>query len=308
VRVIVFRLTFSTGFHLAPHELGLDETRPTIPSDTLFSALLWAWIRSGGDPAAWLSPFLSGNPPFLITSAFPWFEDTLWFPKPKGFQPTPAWKKVAFLPEPVLQRIAKNGGRPKEPPKEEKFWEIEQVPHVTIDRLTNRTNLFYLGRVRFHGKAGLWFGLRWLNHTASCGSIPFSEAFRRALEELALTGLGGDRSTGFGKFQVEEETREWPDPDPQGFGLLLSRLWPSDQDLALLPSIRAWRIVEVGGFAETAAGHVRRQRVRLIEEGSVVPARVRGGLADLTPPEFTAHRIWRYGLAFLYPWEVGYEA
>ncbi|MEN3009710.1 MAG: hypothetical protein ABDI20_01785 [Candidatus Bipolaricaulaceae bacterium] len=324
MQVSLFRLTFPSGFHLAPHEVALDETLPTIPSDTLFSALVQAWIRAGGDPQAWLAPFTAGDPPFLLTSAFPWIREKVkengqekvregpWFPKPMPLRPSPEWKEVPFLPEDVFVRLARGepaGKPPAWPPSAEKPWEIEEIPRVSLDRITLRSNLFHIARVHFREGCGLWFGVAWLDPERPCGGQSFRSALELALTALAETGLGGDRSVGYGRFHWEpvgEAT--WPQPKPEGFGVLLSRLWPLAQEFERLRRAVAWRFTEVGGFAETAAGHVRRKRVRLVVEGSVVPGELRGGLADLTPADSLPHRVWRYGLALLYPWEVAHAA
>ncbi len=309
MRVSLYRLVFPTGFHLAPHEheLSLSETLPTIPADTIFSALVQAWARLGGDPAAWLAPFLQHNPPFLLTSAFPWAEDQPWFPRPLSFQPNREWKDVSFLPEALFFQLAKGRWEQRSPHElKRKFWEIQEVPRVSLDRLTMKSNLFTVARVRFAQGCSLWLGVAWLNPDLPCGKYPFREAFALALGELAETGMGGDRNVGYGRFHPEHvDDVTWPDPKTEGLGVLLSRLWPREDELGLLRKSPAWRFTEVGGFARTAEGrHIRRLRVRLVVEGSVLPAGVRGGLVNLAPPNFTAHPIWRYGLALLYPWEV----
>jgi len=303
VRVTLYQLEFPAGFHVAPHELSLDETLPTIPADTLFSALVSAWERRGGDPSLWLSPFLEGNPPFLLSSAFPRTQSHLLFPKPLSFQPSVEWKEVDFLPKDDFF-LAAQGRIPREVPAVKATWDVEQIPRVTLDRVTHRSNLFYLARVRFQPGSGLWFAVVWRNPSHPCGSFTFKQALDVALEELSTTGIGGDRTVGYGRFTFREKEDDWPEPRPQGFGVLLSRLWPTAHDWERLPQSLAWRFVEVGGFSYTAGQHVRRKRVRLVVEGSVVPAEVRGGLADLTPAHFHLHRIWRYGLALLFPWEV----
>lgn len=313
MRVSLYRLTFPSGFHLAPHEhdLSLSETLPTIPADTLFSALVQAWARLGGDPRHWLDPFAHNEPPFLLSSAFPWAEGQPWFPKPLSFRPTRAWKEIHFLPEALFFRIARGQQVPDKPEElRKKFWEIQEVPRVSLDRCTLLSNLFVLARVRFAHDSGLWFGVAWLQPDLPCGGVRFREAFSQALAELGETGVGGDRNVGYGRFIPEHvDDVTWPEPKPEGFGVLFSRLWPRPQELELLRQSLVWRFTEVGGVARTSGGrHVPRQRVRLVVEGSVVPAGIRGGLVDLAPPGFTAHPIWRYGLAFLLPWEVNHAS
>ncbi len=309
MRVSLYRLTFPSGFHLAPHEheLSVSETLPTIPADTLFSALVQAWVRLGGDPHHWLDPFVRNEPPFLLTSCFPWAGGQPWFPKPLSFQPTREWKELRFLREDVFISAAKGKAVHSRPDElKQRFWEVQELPRVSLDRCTSRSNLFVMARVRLVRDCGLWFGVAWLRPDLPCGRTPFREAFGQALAELGETGVGGDRNLGYGRFLCEHvDDVTWPDPRPEGFGVLLSRLWPNPQELELLRQSQVWRFTEVGGFARTSEGrHVPRLRVRLVVEGSVVPAGIRGGLVNLAPPGFTTHPIWRYGLAFLYPWEV----
>lgn len=176
---------------------------------------------------------------------------------------------------------------------------------MTLDRVTNRSNLFSFGRTHFQKGCGLWFAVVWRKPGELCGDIPFSKALETALTELSLTGIGGDRSVGFGRFTWKTlGSSSWPDPIPGGYGVLLSRCYPRPEELDLLRRTRAWKLMEVGGWAETAQGHVRRNRIFLITEGAVVSNGLVGGLVDLRPPEFTAHPIWRYGYALLYPREV----
>lgn len=86
----VYRLTFPGGLHIGERGVSLEESRVTIPSDTLFAALVDVYRRDKGDPAAFVTPFprkgTAGNPPFLLTSAFPFAGEVLFFPMPVPLQ------------------------------------------------------------------------------------------------------------------------------------------------------------------------------------------------------------------------------
>ncbi len=89
-----YRLTFHSGLHIGTRGVNLEEGGQTIPSDTLFAALLDAWQRRGGGARTgnaklgvaevFAQPFLSQppNPPFLLSSAFPFVGEVLFFPMP----------------------------------------------------------------------------------------------------------------------------------------------------------------------------------------------------------------------------------
>jgi CRISPR-associated protein Csm4 len=82
--LIPYSLTFHGGLHLGGRGLNLEETGVTIPSDTLFSALLDAWQRCGGDVSSFVAPFTADplDPPFLLTSAFPRLGSLRFYPMP----------------------------------------------------------------------------------------------------------------------------------------------------------------------------------------------------------------------------------
>lgn len=93
----VYRLAFRSGFHIGAHGVNLEESAEHIPSDTLFSALMDAVLRLSGDGEAFAGPFARGDPPFLLTSAFPFAGAVRFFPMPV---PLDRW----FAPETLRER------------------------------------------------------------------------------------------------------------------------------------------------------------------------------------------------------------
>ena len=79
-----YRLTFQSGLHLSTDGLALEEHGVQIPSDTLFAALVSQWQRNDGDVDAFMQPFIgeSPQPPFLLTSAFPFAGQVAFYPAP----------------------------------------------------------------------------------------------------------------------------------------------------------------------------------------------------------------------------------
>ena len=86
----IYKLIPRSAFHFGERGVGVEETADLLHSDTLFSAIASAW-RAGDeepDPAAGnnlpsVQPFASGEPPFRISSAFPYAGDVLLFPRPQ---------------------------------------------------------------------------------------------------------------------------------------------------------------------------------------------------------------------------------
>lgn len=82
-----YQLRFPGGLHIGTRGVDLEEAGSGIPSDTLFSAIVDAWSRTGGDVPAFIQPFLEGDgfdPPFLLSSAFPYVGELRFYPLPVG--------------------------------------------------------------------------------------------------------------------------------------------------------------------------------------------------------------------------------
>ncbi len=112
-----YRLTFASGLHLGTRGVNVAEAGVHIPSDTLFAGLLDAWRRTGGDPQALAGPFTTVpvQPPFLLTSAFPYAGDVRFYPVPVDLACllSPAViadrgksiKRIHFLSEALVQNM-----------------------------------------------------------------------------------------------------------------------------------------------------------------------------------------------------------
>lgn len=112
----VYRLHFRSGFHLGVRGVNQEESNTTLPSDTLFAAFTDGWRRLGGDVDAWLAPFCAApsNPPFLLTSAFPFVGGVRFYPMPvdpgRLFSTPPSGKRVKrirWLSEALFRRALK---------------------------------------------------------------------------------------------------------------------------------------------------------------------------------------------------------
>lgn len=111
----VYRLTFRGGFHLGARGVDLEESAEHIPSDTLFAALVDAALRLSGSGEVLAEPFADGNPPFLLTSAFPFAGSVRFFPMPvpldRWFGPetlrerSKDLKRVKFVSEALFRRM-----------------------------------------------------------------------------------------------------------------------------------------------------------------------------------------------------------
>lgn len=118
-KVIPYLLSFQGGLHVGSRGVSLAESRLSIPSDTLFAAAVDCW-RQIGSADEFTQPFSERppKPPFVLTSAFPYVHQVLFFPMPVDLrclfssqllqERSKDLKKIRYLSLGLLQR-ALNG-------------------------------------------------------------------------------------------------------------------------------------------------------------------------------------------------------
>lgn len=119
--LVPYYLSFHGGLHLGTGVESLEETLITIPSDTLFSAVLDAWLRLGNNVQEFAKPFTDEqrDPPFLITCAFPFAGQVRFYAVPpnlpsrfsdeKREQYAKTLKRIRFISEGVLSQALQGG-------------------------------------------------------------------------------------------------------------------------------------------------------------------------------------------------------
>ncbi|RRR69838.1 MAG: type III-A CRISPR-associated RAMP protein Csm4 [Candidatus Viridilinea halotolerans] len=271
--------------HFGRQGIGLEETSETLPSDSFFAALVaqaaqlkGAQFGDDGGPL-FAQPFVSGEPPFLVSSLFPRIGDLPLLPRPllklnmkeklndqigKGF------KKLRYL-SPELFATVCRGDKISEAPV------IMQGGKVWLSRNEARSLTGDWKRdkqaeseVEWHkrlAQSSIWKiespphvtvdrvsntsayyevgQVTYAPHAGLVLLVRFVDATQQAVFERMLTllsesGLGGRRSSGLGAFC-------WERKEPLRLGLgqggsravLLSRYLPQEAELAALRSERA---------------------------------------------------------------------
>ena len=377
-KITPIHLKFTSSLHVGNRGIALEEARATIPADTLFAALVSTTREVNGlTPHDFAAPFVQNppDPPFLLTSAFPFAGNVRFFPAPVDLiqrfnkstrmERGKAIKRIAWISEALISKlldgeapdawlfpddayaepkkgVALQGGTlwltvdevaklpqwmitvqkdgSKEPRslralRNLKVFSTERVPRVTIDRVTDGSTIFHAGRTTFAQDCGLWLGVQWLRPQLRVGNsnMTYQQAFDILLQMLADSGMGGERSSGYGAFEIakNDSTLTLPDPTPGKPAYLLSRYHPREDELpgVLQGAGAAYRLESIAGwlYSPDDVGQ-RRKRLYLLEEGSHIlwPGAAAGSVEDVRP-EYGAphpqqkinfpHPVWRYGLA-----------
>lgn len=278
----------------------------------------------------------TGREPFFFTSAFPFAGELRFHPKPLRPPPhdpdaAKRWKGIRWVSERVLEQYLRGEPIALEPPSAphnelprrlmqegeilihpddwqivQHYWDYERddlaiyrqvvVPRVTLDRITNASQIWQFGEVHFARDCGLWFG-------AQFGAVDFQSRFESCLRLLGDTGLGGERGAGRGLFTFER--REWrlDQPESASAFVTLSPWLPANeaQRRWLRANGSAYQLtLKRGWLGSPEAGNLRRKEVWMVAEGSLIahPPEFRlGQLIDLRP-DIAPHPAYRYGYAF----------
>jgi CRISPR-associated protein Csm4 len=301
--------------------LSLEKPEVIIHSDTLFSAIVNAYIYLFGE----VDEAFFTAPSFTLSSAFPFFGNTLFVKRPRvrmlgdeAVSFAKKLKKVQFVSWDIFEKLTqgdKSFRFEEENIKGEflsssKFeggtFAMSEIPRNRIDPLTNETEIFYSYRIEFPVDAGLFF-------FAEFRSDEEKPRFESALQLLGDMGIGGERSLGLGRFQVVESKKHEinvPDATTKGNFTNLSLYHPTKSEVlgGILEEARYEFITRQNWIFSSGPVPLRSKKVKMFIEGSVfnnIPD-AKGDVVDTTPEvaestDYLSHRIYRSGLLFKYP-------
>jgi CRISPR-associated protein Csm4 len=309
MKFTVVKLKPKGAFHIGERENWREGSKTYIPSDTLFSALCHCYMLLYGEADSLLKGFLEGNPPFLISSAFPYWKDKYFFPVPKNqFPKEKKAKKIQFVDLIGMQELL-SGERlediidrintiPSYTQKEEP-WKLEDVPRIGLSRWTNHPGdrFFHFGQVIYHEGTGLFLLMDFRdNH--------IKKRILASLNLLAHEGIGGDRTCGKGLFEKPEILEFEMNIISGADGLYSTSIYcPLLEELTDIDK-GFYELEDRKGYIYSPSGQsLRRRSIRAFSEGSVFSNDINrlGRLVDVTPDIFKAHRVYRYGFIFPLP-------
>ncbi|MGC8977608.1 MAG: type III-A CRISPR-associated RAMP protein Csm4 [Candidatus Ratteibacteria bacterium] len=312
----IFKLKFKSSFHTGERENIYEKTDFIIHSDTFFSAFCFNFLLLYGENelGGLLNKFKNGNPPFLISSLFPFRNEELYFPvllnqMPKDKQ----MKKILYIEKNGFEKllegekienlkdykfIYKNGllaGEKDYNNEKNKVWDILENPRVGLSRLSSHPgeSYFHFGEVFYKEDCGLFFLVEFKEKEIEKKFIP-------TLRLMQDEGIGGDRTVGKGHFEING-IEEIKINEPEGKNcVILSLYYPTETEISDLKD-GYYEIVERKGYIYSPyIKSLRRKSIKMFKEGSVFPGVKKGTLIDITPEIFNKHKIYRYGFAFYF--------
>jgi CRISPR type III-A-associated RAMP protein Csm4 len=324
-RAALIRLRPTGPWRIGPDSGKPDETDRVLHSDTLFSAVTIA-MRSLGWLEEWLDATARAESPAVsFSSAFPFLKDTLYVTPPATHWPPVSagkvrWKGARFVPVSLVQSLLAD-----QAPDEEK-WAIDGASQcvvpadranaggpvrvsvrsgIGIDAFGSAVAPYQFACLEFAPDAGVWLAAVFRDSDAE---RVWGERLRAVFRLLADTGIGGERSRGWGHF-AEPEIRFGDFPrvlitTPEGAeggasGHWLLSLYGPGADEPVDLTRGHYSVTERAGRVESLAGWGgRKPALKMIAEGSVVlsAAPPRGQAVDQAP-EGAGHAVYRSGFA-----------
>jgi len=331
---------FKGGLHLAR---GLtnsyDKSLDTLHSDTLKSAIFVSALNLyGGEKIS--EQFFKQ---FKISSAFPFFfsrsegRPIYFFPRPETVKlpiqieggndgQEKNLKKIRYIETELFKQILSgvkdikltdeniagsyvSGSALKlrsllEKENCEAIIRSEPYQHVHLPRdFGQDSEPYFVDKLYFHEQAGLFFLLD------TEGLPEVEHQVLSAMKLLADSGIGTDRNTGNGHFEIEIDEIELDVPNTESYQMSLSLYWPTQKEIETCASKSFYGLTKRGGYISSPANvehlTIRKRSVYMFTEGSIFPyqAARRGRLGDLHPLDFDPlqHPIWRDGQPIFLP-------
>ena len=317
----IVRLRFKGPLHVGRDEagIGIEGVQPYIHSDTLFSAFCNAWAGDEEGRKA-LEEVKEGKTPLRLSSAF-FYEEragtfTYFLPRPllpasTSFEAYTRYVKQAdFITLDQFKAWARGDIRDDVGAGQYgigyanyRALYTEQVrPRHASARITMASAIYHCGEVFFQAGAGLYF----LVETGD------EKLLQDSLRHLSHSGLGGERSIGYGTFDFDYALPELVAEDSPFAKLrqikgnawcLLSLYYPNEEEMPETQnSALAYKTVLRKGwfYSKTVKAQGKRKTCRMFGEGSVFRSPPQGCVLDVKPKDFK-HPVFRSGTAMSLP-------
>ena len=328
--MIAYKLNFISPLHVDSRGTSFyEKTDEFVRSDTLTAAIVSCWHNLYEDSIDELAAY----PPFVLSSAFPYYADIYFFPipfaeivnEPADISENKKIKKIKWLSQDLFEMIL-SGQQidwDKKPPNliGETFalsskdilscgvepcavtiMAMHERPRIAVNRIGDSVDegaFFYFAEYYFHEDAGLFF-------LAEFNNDAIREKFESVLRLLGDQGLGADRSVGKGAFTVERDRSfEFNVSEGPNYWLLLSLYSPCREEIeSSLLKGASYDLTSRGGWISGTS--LKRPPIRMFTEGSVFRKRPVGRVVELFSKKQRQllnlhHPIFRHGKAFCLP-------
>ena len=319
----IFKLKFETPVHFGSEKVGtsLEKTNIICHSDTLFSAMCQEILKLYDETV--LSDFVDmvEDGELLFSSLLPYNKNSLFLPKPcllleRAYNKEDTdstsikkkkMKKLEYISINDFQKYInhlKTGDNFDYDEDFYKIYETDTTEKVSLNTDSDKNNIYYVGSTYFKEGCGLYVLVAYDNDEQI-------EIFEKILTSLGYSGIGGKRTSGYGKFIIEDEMY----PDVNGleeekliYSLLeengdyqetLSVVSPSDEELDNNDFDKAfYKLISRNGYVYSTTYTndntlVKRKSLSMFKEGSCFPFEINGEIKDVS--DNGKHPVYKNG-------------
>lgn len=295
----LYKIRFLTSVHFGPWDSAqsLYSSEDHFLADTLFSALCIEAKKRGGEQA--LEQFYrhAKHGQILLSDSMPWHQEKFYLPKPvycgefaEGTEQKDrkAFKKLKWISADCFDAFVETQtghGVWDSTTIEEHFGVASEYTKAVVTEGKD-TVPYQVGVYTFGEDCGLYF-------FAAFSEPEQNDQFRLLLEGLGLTGIGGKTSSGYGKFEIDDEIylNEPFDDQTQWFYnalcgsnanryMLLTSSLPTEQELPKVIAGASYQLTRRGGFA---AGTERKKQTQyVLAAGSILDTPFEGDVYSVS--------------------------
>lgn len=344
MKYLLYKLKFVTPVHFGDVGSGggLEKVAVGCGADTFFSALCNEIASLEGSTG--VEKFIEAvkKDEMVFSDLYPYcdkdMETQLLVPKPiltilgaekkvdslenvkKEREKSKKYKKMKYIRVSEMDSYLKSSKEGKVFKSEvEKNWAIDQT--VKVNMRGEEPLPYLVGSVRYlnsemKANKDVDTGLYFVVGVKDDFSEESIDKFTSLLEMLGYSGIGGKRSSGYGKFEINDDPFEMQDPkDLEGYEpdkdyLALNKCLIDDKSLAqmalstFLPSESEidivgkgeYKLIEKSGFINDLETNtvVKRNSIYMIEAGACFEKRVKGEIVKFNIANLS-HPVYRYG-------------
>lgn len=301
---LIYKLKFPSGVHFGNRNLTDKEI--CFCADTLFSALCQEALKNSQDLLSELYQSAKKGA-FKFSDGLPYIRNQLYVPKPFVIikreqtefdsKSKKAMKKLKFIPANQIDDLFSNTLNVEDCTRELKMLgESEEKTCVYLDD-TKEAMPWRVGIYRFYEESGLYLCTEFLTEKEE-------KIFDQLLIQLSYEGIGGERSSGFGRFSfVKEEMPEYLEKRLAGkykHYMALSVCMAEEKELERVVKQASYQLKKRSGFTDssTVGEHgFRKKDLYVFGAGSCFEMRFEGDIFDVS--RRGVHPVYRYAKAML---------
>lgn len=311
----VYKLKFETPCHFGAAELGgkLESVSFSYASDVLFGALCCE--LSSSEKIRDFVEAVSGGK-ILFTDLMPFKGENFYLPKPillVDGDKSPAQLELGEMRRRATQRKKQKklefirasrfaqyftAVKTNAPFSEENYFGTTTLLQK-VSRRGDDPSPYSVGEFSFCADSGFYL-------IAIFDDDSDANFFEAVLQSLGLSGIGGKKSSGLGKFSVDEiislydaenedlrAANEMLSNENSSWQMNLSSLIPTADEISTLKR-SFFKLKRRGGFVSSStAGDIKKNNVCVVTAGSCFPTRIKGNVVSLGRVD--GHEIFRLG-------------